>query len=109
MKRYIKSSTSFKVPAPFDQYYTIVSDQWLERNTGYDLEEFGYPCEDASGYDLRHLAWAYAKDMYEDELADNGMEAVELVSEGSGKPFLAYVVNDRVYPVDLVDMPREWD
>ena len=109
MKRYIKCATSFQIPAPFNQYYEIVSDKWLERNTGYDVEEFGYPCEDAPGYDIKHLAWAYAKDMYQNELLDNGMEAVELVQEGEEEPFLATLVHDRVIPVSTVDMPKAWE
>ena len=109
MKRYVTSSTSFTVPAPFDKYYDIVSDKWLERNTGYDVDEFGYPCEDVPGYEMKHLAWAFAKDTYQNDLMDNGMEAVELVQEDEGQPFLAYAVNDRVYPVSEDDMPEDWE
>ena len=109
MKRYIKCAKSFQIPAPFSQYYEIVSDKWLERNTDYDVGEFGYPCEDAPGYDIKHLAWAYAKDIYLNELLDNGMEAVELVQEGEEEPFLATLVNDQVIPVSTVDMPKAWE
>lgn len=110
MKKWIKSATqAYTVPAPFDKYYTIVDDIWLEHNTEYDREEFGYPCEDVPGYDIKHLAWAYAKDEYVDELMNNGMEAVELVSEDGGSPFLAYVIHDKVFPVDMVDMPQEYE
>ncbi len=85
------ASAIAEIPAPFDQWYQIDNNS--------EASEFGSPAEEIEGYEAKHLAWAVAKDEYYDALANNGIEYCELVSEGDGEPFLAYVAGDRLYPV----------
>ena len=60
--------------------------------------------EQIPGYDMKHIAWCIAQDWCFEGLSDNSIDVVELVSEAGGPPFLAYVVNDRVYPVSLEEV-----
>ena len=88
------------IPAPFSQFYRIVADAEVE-DLGWDID--GSPVEEAEGYALKHLSWVLPKEEYEDELADNGLDLVELVQDTDNDDiFLAYVVGDRVYAVEKV-------
>lgn len=90
-----------KIPSPLDQVYDIASDAEVEEMTGYPGDE--YTCEEIDGYDVKHLAWAVAKPEYEDALANQGIDIVELVQEGTDV-FLGYVVHDRLYAVEESDL-----
>ena len=98
------SSNLARIPVPFDQYYRVASDAEVNDFTGY-YPELGEksPCEEAQGYNIKHIAWAMAKDEYLDALADDGIDIVELVTSDwdNSNPMLAYVVKDRVYPLDI--------
>ena len=99
----IKASTSaIKIPAPFDKYYTIISDEEVENLTGEPAELS--PCEECEGYGVIHLGYAQAKPEYMDYLSDMGIADVELL-EAYGDVYLGYCVHDRIYPVELSDMP----
>lgn len=98
------STSSLQIPAPFDQYYDIVSDAEINEYTGYIPEEGELsPCEDCEGYEAKHLSWVIAKPEYRDALANLGLDVVELISEGRDT-MLAYVVGDRIFAVDEEDM-----
>lgn len=88
-----------KAPDEFDEYYESISEEDLEDLTGFPADE--YPCESVPGYDCKHICWLYARPMYEDALANDGLEIAELVSEDGGTPFVAQVVHDRIIPVPL--------
>lgn len=94
-------NASFRIPSPFDKYYELMSEKDLEDLTGVDAGD--YPCEECEGYDVKHLAWAVARPKYEDALADQGIDIVELVKE-DGKLFLGYVVNDVIESVSIDDL-----
>lgn len=103
-KKITASTSSLKIPAPFDKYYDIASDAEINEYTGYIPEEGELsPCEDCEGYEAKHLSWVIAKPEYRDALANSGLDAVELISEGRDT-MLAYVVGDRIFAVDEEDM-----
>ena len=101
-KKITASTEIVKLPEPFDQFYQIISDEALADYSGYDGTE--YPVEEAEGYEFKHIAWAIPKPEYEEMLADQGLEYMELAQEGDDEPRLVYVVNDRVYPLDESDL-----
>ena len=96
------STTAARIPSEFAPYYDIISDEELEEMTGF--ESTPYLCEEVPGYDAKHLAYAIAKPEYQDRLADNAIDVVELISEGGGEPFLGTVAGDRLYPVTEEDL-----
>lgn len=103
IKKKITASTDVvKIPAPLNKYYDIISDEEFEEMTGAD--PLPYICEEISGYDAKHLAYVIAKPEYEEQLANNGIDIVELVSEAGHAPFLGYVVYDRLYAVTIEDI-----
>lgn len=105
MKRYIKSTSEvgpIKAPDEFDKYYESISEEDLEDLTGFPANE--YPCESVPGYDCKHICWLYVRPMYEDALANNGLECAELVSEGGDAPFVAQAIHDRIVPVSLSEI-----
>lgn len=107
MKRMIKSaSSSVTIPYPFSNYYRIIDDR-RELNELFEGESTDSVAEQLPGYDVTHLAWCVAQDWCFDELSNDGMSVVELVSEGDGKPFCAFVVGDRLIPVDINYMPED--
>jgi len=82
------------LPAPYDKYYEIVSTDVA----GEIPEAFNNYSE------LDVLAKVYAKEHYEDALADNCLDCVWLVSDEVGKQLLVTAVNDRVYPLTLEEV-----
>ena len=96
------STTAAQIPSEFAPYYDIISDAEFEAMTG--AEALPYICEEIAGYDAKHLAYVAARPEYEDRLADNGIDIVELITEGGGEPFLGYVAGDRLYPVTEEDL-----
>lgn len=98
------NKASVKIPAPFDKYYRIASDQDVIDYCG-DSDLHPTPCEEAEGYDVKHISYVLPKPEYEDALAYNAVDVVELVTSGQeDKPMLAYTVNERLYPVDMYDL-----
>ena len=74
------------VPSPYDAYFQIVSDEDVEDITGYPAHPS--PCEEVMGYEVNHFAYVEPKPDYYDWFADNGLDIVELVSEGGSAPFI---------------------
>lgn len=104
----INASTELSIntiPSPYDAYFQIVSDEDVEDITGYPAHPS--PCEEVMGYEVNHIAYVEPKPDYYDWFADNGLDIVELVSEGGFAPFLGYVVGDRLYPVSTSDLPDD--
>lgn len=112
MKRYIKASfmseykDNYAIPEPFNTWYKCGSDEEVNRLIDYPVGV--YPCESIPGYDCKHICWAIGKtEDISKELANNGMEAVELITEGDSKPFLAYCDDEFVYSLSLTDIPSK--
>lgn len=99
----VTASAITKVPAPFDKYYQIMSDEEVEELTGEPAHPS--PCEDCEGYDVKSLCYLAPKKAYEDILFDNGIGDVELLREGN-RIFVGYCVHDRVYSVDESELPE---
>lgn len=104
-KKVLASTSSVKIPAPFNKYYKLMSDSEFEDYTGVPAHPT--PCEEAEGYNIESFSYAVAKPKYEDALSNNGLDIVELVKSdwNPNKLMLAYVVHDRIYPVDISEMP----
>lgn len=92
------------IPAPFDKYFMLVSDKEIEDMTGYPAHPS--PCEEAEGYNIKFYSYVVPKPEYEDKLADDGFDVIELVTSDwdPNKLMLAYVVGDRIYPFDESDI-----
>lgn len=88
------STSSVSVPTPYDKYYTTISDEEFEYETG--MPATPYLVEEIDGYNIEHLAYVKAKPEYEDALGTDGHEYAELVREGD-EVFVAYVSGDKVY------------
>lgn len=98
------NKASVKIPAPFDKYYRIASDQDVIDYCG-DSDLHPTPCEEAEGYDVKHISYVLPKPEYEDALADNAVDVVELITSGwQEEPQLAYTVGEEIYPVDMMDL-----
>ena len=89
------------IPAPFDQYYRIISDEEFKELTGED--DTSSIVEDVPGYTVEHIAWMAPKPEYDEQLADAGLWVMELARDGD-HIFPAYVVGDRVYMLDGSDL-----
>ena len=91
-----------EIPKPYDTYFRMAEKGELEDEYEDSI------AEEASGYDFIHLGWAIARDPYYDFFANNGMEIMEVVSEGDpGDAMLVYTIGDRVYPLTESDLPDE--
>lgn len=107
------STATAKIPAPFDEYYRIISDEEYKELTGDD--DTSSIVEDIPGYTVEHIAWVAPKPEYDEQLADQGLWVMELCRDGD-REFLGYVVGDRVYMLDesdlynagVVDEEEEW-
>lgn len=110
MKRYIKSSSdapkpiSYALPKPMAKYYSKISDQEFEDLTGAPAAP--YPCEEADGYDCKHLAWLMCRPKYDDSLGESELAIVELISEANGPSFVGQVIADRVCPISVSEIER---
>ena len=98
----IASVQAAKIPEPFNQFYRIQSEKEFEDTTGLPAKP--YEIEEIPGYGIKHIAYLIAKDDYYDELANNGISDIDLVSE-DGDIYPAYYDMDRVYRVYPEDMP----
>lgn len=103
------SSNSVKIPAPFDEYYRLMSDKEFEEYTGSDAHPT--PCEEADGYNIKSYSYCIAKPEYEEALSDIGLDIVELVTSDwdENELMLAYTVNDRIFPVDISEVSTSID
>ena len=90
-----------KIPAPFDKYYRIISDEEFKEMTGDD--DTSSIVEDIPGYTVKHLAWVAPKPEYDEALSNEGLWIMELVEDGD-RTFIGYVVGDRVYMLDMSDI-----
>lgn len=96
------ASNNIKIPEPFDAFYEILPSKEYENEFG--IPAYPTPCEECEGYEIEHIAYLIAQPEFFDELQDAALDVVELIKEGSST-FLAYVVGDRIYPVEKADMP----
>ena len=106
-KKVVASTIPIEVPEPFKKYYRLMPDDEFEEYTG--MSAHPSPCEEAEGYDIKSFSYAVAKPEYDRALSNTGLDIVELVTSDwdPDKLMLAYVVHDRIYPVDISDMPEE--
>lgn len=100
-----RTENFIQVPKPFDKYYRLASDEEIAEYNGVELDMVRpTPCEEAEGYDVKNLWYLIAKPQYLDELANNGLDQVELVSENDGAPQVVYYAASRIYPVSIEEI-----
>ena len=100
-RRPINASAQVAIPAPFDEYYTIMPDNVYEELTGTPAKPS--PCEEAN-YGMKHIYYLTALPEWKVELDDIGLREVELVREGNDI-LVCFNVRDRVFRVDPADLP----
>lgn len=88
-------SSSEKIPAPFDKYYTLISDKEASEMMGGQPAR-PTPCEECEGYNIVSKGYLVPKNEYADALFNAGLDVVELISENGGEYFVGQVVNDRI-------------
>jgi len=99
----IEASAMPKIPAPFDEYYQIMSDEEVEELTGEPAHPS--PCEDCEGYEVKNLCYLTPKKQYEEAFFNNGVGDVEVLQEGN-VVFVGYCVHDRIYQVGWPDLEQ---
>ena len=88
------SDTNVEIPAPYNQYYEFSPD-----DVNYDE----LPDAFDNYRDLKVVAELYAKEQYEDALANNGLEFCWLVSD-NGRLMLVTTAGPRVYPITIEEV-----
>lgn len=83
-----------EIPAPYNKYYEIGSS---------DIDQDALPDAFDHYRELKVVAEVYAKDEYDEALANNGLEFCWLVSD-NGRLMLVTSVALRVYPVTLEEV-----
>lgn len=100
MKYDYQESETF-IPAPYNKYYEIAA---LNDFNDGSIAEDEIPEAFKHYSELTVLAKVYAKEQYEDALADNCLDCVWLVSDEIGKQLLVTAVGERVYPLTLEEV-----
>lgn len=96
MKTPLKEAVSV-VPAPFDQYYYIASEEEAKSLSEDDVDEVQW-FKDDFGVDF--IGWAVAKDQYFDQLAQDGYEYAAVYSN-NGTTELGTVIGGRLFSFDF--------
>jgi len=87
--------TELEIPAPYNQYYEFSPNEvnFDELPDAFDHYK-----------DLKVIAELYAKEQYEDALADNCLDFCWLVEDEIGKLLLVTTAGLRVYPITLEEI-----
>lgn len=83
----------------WNEYYDEISEEELLDQFGLNDSEDLISCEDIYSYDLKHVAWLEAKPEYEEVLAADGYDVVEL-ADNNGNLELVTTTSDDIYPVE---------
>lgn len=80
----------------WNEYYDEISEEELLDQFGLTDPEDLISCEDIYSYDLKHVAWLEAKPEYEEILATDGYDVVEL-ADNNGNLELVTTTSDDIY------------
>lgn len=90
-----EDTESIEIPAPYNQYYEFSPNE-------VNFDELPDAFDDYK--DLKVIAELYAKEQYEDALADNCLDFCWLVEDEIGKLLLVTTAGLRVYPITLEEI-----
>ena len=103
-RKSITASAQVAIPAPFDEYYTILPDSKYEELTGTPARPS--PCEEANyPREIKHIYYLVARPEWREELDYRGIRDVELVRIGGNTISVCYTIGNHVFTVYDTMMP----
>ena len=87
------------IPAPFDKYYQVASEEDSKALSEDDIDEVQWFKDE---FDVDFIGWLTAKDQYRDALGQDGYEVAALYIN-NGTPEVGEIVGGRLFTLDFAE------